>query len=462
MPDILTFDFSNTDIDETDFRLDPKYYNPKYSRMIEDVRKRIGVQKLPEVATILSNNVSPEKEPDTLFHYIDIDSIDIVSGFIGEPKQFLGENAPDRAKQQINGQNLLYSSVRPTRGAVALTDEKMNGWLASTGFFIIEKTEIDLELLWAILKSDFVKEQARRLERGGMYPAIISRDFRELCLPRKINRNIAEEIIEKFRKAKNLKRVFDYQLLKLRQTVEEIVGVYTLEQKDCVFEFNASDTRGGIGGRIDPKYFQPKLRLTFDNLKSQGIEIVDLLSRAKRIYNGHWIPESEHFDEPADGLVLRIQRNYFTDCGIDLSGAIYISEDEVNENEIVQVGDLLLSRSGSCGRAAVVTDEIAGASASEDVTGITLIEEKLLSEYVELFLNSTAGQFQVRRILVGSVQEHLNRSFWDEILIPVLPMPIQEQVKERYYELQNLRRKFISARKQAIELINRFLFEGNK
>ena len=94
----------------------------------------------------------------------------------------------------------------------------------------------------------------------------------------------------------------------------------------------------------------------------------------------------------------------------------------MNENEIVRVGDLLLSRSGSCGKAVVVTDEIAGASVSEHVTGITLIDGKLLPEYVELFLNSTAGQFQVRRVLVGSVQEELNRSFWDEILIPVLPM----------------------------------------
>ena len=83
-----------------------------------------------------------------------------------------------------------------------------------------------------------------------------------------------------------------------------------------------------------------------------------------------------------------------------------------------QVGELLVTRSGSIGRVIYVTHQIAGRLISDDLIHIR-VEAEDLRYYVYLMLKHTFGQHQLLRNEYGSVQTHLEPSHVRDVIIPI-------------------------------------------
>lgn len=100
----------------------------------------------------------------------------------------------------------------------------------------------------------------------------------------------------------------------------------------------------------------------------------------------------------------------------------------------LQVGDILFTRKGSFGNSAVVTKlEVNGIISSEimllRLTSVS--RQKVLPEYVSLFLNSKFGYLQVERRVHGVAYYSISQPDLANLLIPILPKPQQQKIVEK-------------------------------
>lgn len=117
------------------------------------------------------------------FTYIDISSIDNERKEILNPKVLPIREAPSRAKQEIQQNDVLVSMTRPNLNAVARVPVELNGAIASTGFHVLRTSAIDPRWIsWRVKSKVFVQEMTD-LVQGALYPAIRPSDVQAHCLP---------------------------------------------------------------------------------------------------------------------------------------------------------------------------------------------------------------------------------------------------------------------------------------
>lgn len=127
---------------------------------------------------------NPTLEPDKSFKYIDISSVDVTTGIIINPQELLGEEAPSRARKVVREGDIIISTCRPTRGAIAIIPKELDNQICSTGFSVIRaKDNADIRYLHFILRSALVKEQFRKFSTGSSYPAILDSDVEKTIIP---------------------------------------------------------------------------------------------------------------------------------------------------------------------------------------------------------------------------------------------------------------------------------------
>ena len=101
-----------------------------------------GVRAFPEgllrridaVASIARDKRDPGRNPDVTFQYLDISSVEVAAGSVTNPQELAGSEAPSRARKVVRAFDLLVSTCRPTRGAIAVVPHEYHNQIASTGF----------------------------------------------------------------------------------------------------------------------------------------------------------------------------------------------------------------------------------------------------------------------------------------------------------------------------------------
>lgn len=183
---------------DIDYHLPPIEIN-KYSKSI--------LCKLENCADIVTEKRNPTLEPDKIFSYIDISSIDVKTGIITNPQELIGEEAPSRARKVVRAGDIIISTCRPTRGAIAIIPLEMDNQICSTGFSVIRAhSNVNNQYLHFILRSDVVTEQFRKFSTGSSYPAILDDDVKKTIIPvpDKITQDeIAKKVDEQTKKRNN-------------------------------------------------------------------------------------------------------------------------------------------------------------------------------------------------------------------------------------------------------------------
>src|SRR5579871_6767367 len=95
------------------------------------------LRRIDQVADIAKDKRDPTKEPDEVFQYIDIAAVDVVVGAIVNPQDVEGIEAPSRARKVVRAFDILVSTCRPTRGAIAVVGASLHNQIASTAFSIV-------------------------------------------------------------------------------------------------------------------------------------------------------------------------------------------------------------------------------------------------------------------------------------------------------------------------------------
>ncbi|WGL15809.1 restriction endonuclease subunit S [Microbulbifer bruguierae] len=122
-------------------------------------------------------------DPDEVFTYVDIGSIDRSKKVIAEPQQLSGTDAPSRARKVINTGDILVSLTRPNLNAVALVDERFDNQIASTGFEVIKPVQVDSRYIYTLVRSKAFIDEISGVVQGALYPAAKSSDVQGFHFP---------------------------------------------------------------------------------------------------------------------------------------------------------------------------------------------------------------------------------------------------------------------------------------
>ena len=134
-------------------------------------------KRVDEWATLAKEKRDPTKMPDALFRYVDIASVDVMVGAIQNPQDLSGEEAPSRARKVVAAFDVIVSTCRPTRGAIAVVPPELHDQIVSTAFSVWRSCDaINPFYLLFALRLPSTLEQFRKWSTGSSYPAILDED----------------------------------------------------------------------------------------------------------------------------------------------------------------------------------------------------------------------------------------------------------------------------------------------
>lgn len=178
---------------DIDFHLEPE----GIKRFPDSMLRRVS-----EVALIAHEKRDPTAEPDASFEYIDIASVDVTTGTISNPQTLTGDEAPSRARKVVRAYDIVVSTCRPTRGAIAVVPVSLHNHIASTAFSVVRAKEgVNPFYLHYALRLDSTLEQFRKWSTGSSYPAILDDDVEKTLIPvpsAEVQEAIALSVMEAF------------------------------------------------------------------------------------------------------------------------------------------------------------------------------------------------------------------------------------------------------------------------
>ena len=208
----------------------------------------------------------------------------------------------------------------------------------------------------------------------------------------------------------------------------------------------------GSTGRLDAEHYQPKYDQLHKTLSaySGGTTTVDSL--AFEITNGAEVREYQESGTP----YLRIGDLKLLD--IDAASVVYI--DPVGAEKGLEkiglcVGDVLLSRSGSLAVSAVVESTWENALISSHLIRLRIRDTRIDPYFLALFFMTFPGKMQIQKWSNGGVQPEISQPAVKALIVPILPMPTQHEIRRLILEARRLRtvaEALLEAAKRAVEI----------
>jgi type I restriction enzyme, S subunit len=348
--------------------------------------------ELIDLIEVVTATWSPsEAAKNDTFSYIDISSIDIQSGRIAEVKSISADDAPARAKRMVHAGDVLVSTVRPDRGAVAIVPESLDGAVASTAFIVLRPTRTSSAVVWAWLRSPEVRERLSAGATGAIYPTLRQSQVLELQVPvhtpdafsglaqqvqQIINRTVSASASEGDEtKGPSLLQKF---------------GIQVQKQKESTFWVDRSALSAD---RLDPETYMPHHADLIDRLQQVANPVLPLKDVAT-VTAG--TPTKSTYDEGVSVLRPRNLRDGRVDVS-ELSQAV-----PLRTSVPVKAGDILVTVMGArSGEAALVSTDAEGLLFDNNLALVRIVESdghhQIDPEYLVAFLNSDLGQMLVSR-----------------------------------------------------------------
>lgn len=166
-------------------RIDPEYHNPFYTHRVEEIKK-LTYDTLGNILEFSTEAWDQKSIFEEVFPYIEISGVQIRENSYKATEVAISK-APSRAKMIVRDGDIIVSTTRPHRGAIAtISCNKLQVQIASTGFCILrelKRNNVLKEYLQWILLDDYVLLQMLQRSSGGNYPAITSDELKKIVIP---------------------------------------------------------------------------------------------------------------------------------------------------------------------------------------------------------------------------------------------------------------------------------------
>ncbi len=435
-------------------RFDAEYHRPRFYRIEKAVLAHHGVP-LERVVNIVKRKFNPLK--CKTFTYIEINSVSPTTGQI-TAQTMPCEDAPSRAQQIVRTNDVIISSVRPNRNAVALITQQEDGFVCSSGFVVLRPKRVSPEYLFTYLKTRTVIDLLMRATKATMYPAVTENDILSLpfVLPdNALEREVTSAVKNAFRKLQESARLYsEAEFLLLSE-----LGLDNLDLSHQL-TYTLDFSQVWAAGRLDAEYFQPRYYRVLEALQALGPRrMIPLGEMLTLITNGH-TPLRHNLSV---GEVPFITAEFVSDFRIDYDSNRRIlrrhHETELRRTALRE-GDLLVTIKGRIGNAAVVAHLPGDVNINQDVALLRL-KKGYHPYYVAAFLNSEAGKALTDQVCTGQINPFLGLGNLKKVPIPVfgqkrmdkLGDKVQRVVESAYRAEQAAKRLLEEAKRRVEEMV---------
>lgn len=424
-------------------RLDVLYNDTMFDVIKESIRTSpYEFALLGSVTTPKRESRNPQQTPDEEFFYVDIGSVNTAKGQ-AEPERMKGIDAKSsRMRRVIRKNQVLVSTTRPTRNAICIVPEELDGQICSTAFAVLEtKPDMLPRFLFYSLRCNLSTLQFERHCSGSGYPAINQEtDLPEIRIPKpelEVQYRVVERLV-------SLEMEADQLELQANQAREAASGTLVAElgfeqakethhffksgaqnQSIAFYEF-ASD----LTDRLHVLFYHPKHVYVGELGKKYKTTSLETACR-EPICLGAQVKEDEN------GAQILLKTVNLKNDRIDFDNATAISTETFESNPSAQArnGDILLASTGygSMGKVDIYDRKMP--ALVDGQISIIRLNDDYDPYFVAYFLRSHFGQLQIERRWIGSSgQIHLPPADIAEFTIiscQSLPREQQSQVAER-------------------------------
>ncbi len=200
-------------------RLDAEYYQPKYEQYKDIIQNsKLGFTFVKTEFELISEKCDRILSQ---YPYIEIGDINVATG-AATFNIVSTEDLPDNAKIMTKVNDILVSTVRPNRGAVAILEQ--DDLLVSGAFTVLrEKSDYPKEVLQVLLRSEMYRDWMLRYNVGTSYPVIKDNDILNLPIPildEELKKEIVNSVQESSKLRKKSKELLDIAIKAVEMAIE--------------------------------------------------------------------------------------------------------------------------------------------------------------------------------------------------------------------------------------------------
>lgn len=341
------------------------------------------------------------------------------------------------SNSQLFTDDLILSKVGNSIGYFARVDDELGTCNISEnniGIKLSTYSDIQKHTMLAYLNSKYGQVLLLRRKSGNAQPKLNVDDVCYIPIP-----VFSKKLMEKI---SNLVLTGDELMLSSKEVYQKI-KIYLLNKLKLDLS-NISTQRTTqkhlskslyISGRLDAEYYQPKyddLFAMLDKLHTKPLgKIVNIMKSIE--------PGSDYY---GDSGIPFIRVSDVNVMGID-SPSVKIPKTTIPSIETLypKKDTILFSKDGSVGIAYKMEEDI------EAVTSGALLHfrvkntKEVLPDYLTLVLNSESVQLQAERDSSGAIIQHWKPSDIEKVIIPILPINVQQKISENVQESFSLRRQ---------------------
>jgi len=161
-----------------------RQYEHYRSQLLDFERKEVEWKTLGEVC-LKNDNINWKENKKINFQYIDLSSVNRDNNKISETQTINSDNAPSRAQQIVNTDDVIFGTTRPTLKRHALIPSKYHNQICSTGFCVLRANKEILlpKFLFYILTTTDFYIFVENNQEGAGYPSISNSTVKKFPIP---------------------------------------------------------------------------------------------------------------------------------------------------------------------------------------------------------------------------------------------------------------------------------------
>ena len=206
---------------ETSHRADAEFFHVGYEQFISVAKSYpLGWSPLSNLTSRVIPNFDARKHSGD-FEYIEIGDVSVGNGAYTTTK-INSKDLPANSKIKLSGGEILFSQVRPTRGAIAIANDELDHTTICSGaFYVCKARDVNnREIIWLYLRS--IRNVFGKYCSGTSYPIIDSRYIAKFPVPH-FTKDFTMRLRELISESKNAKRKSDELLKQAKARVEQLI-----------------------------------------------------------------------------------------------------------------------------------------------------------------------------------------------------------------------------------------------
>ncbi|WP_067141037.1 restriction endonuclease subunit S [Oceanivirga salmonicida] len=348
-----------------------------------------------------TKNIKWSENENLNFQYIDLSSVELLTGKILELIIINKENHPSRAQQIVNERDIIFGTTRPLQKRLAIIDKSLNNQICSTGYCILRAdiNKVNYKWIYYNIQTENFYKYIEKWEQGTSYPSITNELVKAFKIPIP-PLPVQNAIVEHLDAFSALQAELQAELtLRKKQYTYYQNKLLTFDENNPLFKFKVEYKKLGEISEITNNGIDKK-----NNVNDDEIILLNYVD----VYN------NKYLDNSIPKMIVTATKREKEKCEVK-KGDIFITPTSETKEDI--------------GHSAVAKEDLINCYYSYHIMRIRLNEYNYItSKYINYVFESRYVNNQIVKKSRGITRYNLIKSDWENIIIPIPPLHIQERL----------------------------------